>query len=235
MYKDRKILGLIPARGGSRGLPGKNVKPLLGKPLIAWTVEQARAAELLDRVMVDTDSPQIAEAAKAAGAQVPFLRPAELALDTSPVIDTVLHVLEVFEKEGERYDYLALLEPTSPLRKPGDIDRGIRMLIGRESEASSLVSVGEIALEHPLYAKKISPAGLVQAYGGDTCALRQALPKAYFPYGVLYLSRAAAIREHHAVYPEPVLAMTVERWQNYEINDIWDFLCVETVMKERMG
>jgi len=110
------------------------------------------------------------------------------------------------------------------------------MLIDREPGAASLVSVGEIALEHPLYAKRVSEDGLAQPYWEhlSSSSLRQAVPKAYFPYGVIYISRTAAIRERRAVYPEPVLAMTVERWQNYEINDIWDFLCVETVMKERI-
>jgi len=122
MYKGKKILALIPARGGSKGLPGKNIKPLLGKPLIAWTIEQAKASKYVDRVVVSTDDDEIAEVAIRYGAEVPFLRPKELARDDSPTIDAILHALDFFSDKGERFDLLALLEPTSPLRDSEDID-----------------------------------------------------------------------------------------------------------------
>lgn len=234
MYKGKRILAMIPARGGSKGLPGKSLKPLLGKPLIGWTVGQALASRYLDRVIADTDSPAIAAAAGKYGAEVPYLRPARLAGDKARIIDVVLNSLDFLEKSGERYDYFLLLEPTSPLRKAGDIDRAIKTLVDAGAKADSLVSVGPIALEHPAYAKKINGRGLLEPYcpGLLSSGNRQGLAKAYFPYGVVYLSSVKFIRRSGQVYGGRLLPMEVERWQNYEINDIYDFRCVEAVLKE---
>lgn len=234
MYKGKKILAMIPARGGSKGLPGKNVRPLLGKPLIGWTVGQALESRNLDRVIADTDSPAIAAAAKKYGAEVPYLRPARLAGDKARIVDVVLHALDFFEARGEKYDYFLLLEPTSPLRKAGDIDRAIKTLVDAGNKADSLVSVGPIALEHPAYAKKINARGRVEPYCKGLLAAgnRQGLAKAYFPYGVVYLSSVKFIRRSGQVYGGRLLPLEVQRWQNYEINDIYDFRCVEAVLKE---
>lgn len=235
MLNDKRILGIIPARGGSKGLPGKNIRPLLGKPLIGWTIEQALASTLLDKVIVNTDDPGIAEASRGYGGDIPFMRPPELARDTSKVIDAVLHVVDTLEKSGERFDYCALLEPTSPLRREGDIDAAITKLVNAGEGAESLCSVGEIALENPLYAKRIGANGYVLPFADLKMAssLRQDLPTAYFPYGVIYLSKIAAIRQHHAVYPDRIIPYVIERWQNYEINDIYDFVCIESILKYR--
>jgi CMP-N-acetylneuraminic acid synthetase len=237
MYKHKKILGLIPARGGSKGLRKKNIRNMQGKPLIAWTVGQALSSRYLDEVMVNTDDPGIAAVGRRYGAKIPFMRPPALARDKSKVIDTVLHTLDFYEQRGIVFDYLALLEPTSPLRKKGDIDRAIKKLIDNQQRAESLISVGEIALEHPIYSKQITGNEMVQPYfkKGQGSSLRQELQSAYFPYGVIYLSKVAAIRKYQAVYPGKILALKIERWQNYEINDLFDFLCVETILKKMKG
>jgi len=125
MLNDSKILGIIPARGGSKGLAGKNIRELCGKPLLVWTIRQALASQYLDDLIVSTDSQEIAEIAKQNGVEVPFLRPAELARDDSPSADAVIHVLDRLYQSGKTYDYVALLEPTSPLRKRNDIDVAI--------------------------------------------------------------------------------------------------------------
>jgi len=236
MYKNKKILGLIPARGGSKGLPNKNIKLLLGKPLIAWTIEQAKRSKYLDSVIVNTDDEQIAKVSKEYGAEIPFMRPKELAQDTSKIIDAIFHALDTLEKMGKCYDYMSLLEPTSPLRNDEDIDNSIKKLIDADASVNSLISVGKIALENPLYAKKIAKEGNVESYGETKTAssLRQEIPDAYFPYGVMYMSKVEAIRKYKMVYPEKILAYEIERWQNYEINDIYDFLCVETILKKRL-
>lgn len=233
MYKGKKILGLISARGGSKGLPGKNIKPLCGKPLIAWTIEQARNSRYLDLVMVNTDSQEIAAVSKRYGARIPFLRPKKLATHKSKIIDTLLHTLEYFDKKGAAFDYLVLLEPTSPLRKDSDIDNAIKKLIDAGRRADSLISVGKIALEHPVYAKKILENDCLMPYYDlkKSLSLRQELPTAYFPYGVIYMSKAAAIKKYRSAYGGKTIPYAIERWQNYEINDIWDFLCVEAVLK----
>lgn len=235
MYKNKSILGLIPARGGSKGLPRKNIRTLLGKPLIAWTIEQALISKYLDKVIVNTDDKEIAKVAKKYGAEVPFMRPKELATDDSKVIYTIFHTLDFFEEKGLKFDYLALLEPTSPLRKDDDIDNAIKKLIDNEDIAESLISLGEIVLEHPLYSKKIDESGYVKPYTDTkkSISIRQKLPIAYFPYGIIYISKVSTMRKYKVVYPERILPLFIERWQNYEINDIWDFICVEAILKER--
>jgi len=237
MYKSRRTLALIPARGGSKGLPGKNIKPLLEKPLIGWTIEQASKSNYVDEIFVTTDDKVIAGISETFGAHAFPLRPAELASDTSKVVDTMLYVLKMFEGKGKVFDYLLLLEPTSPLRRRDDIDNAIQKLIDNEADVDSLISVGEIALEHPMYTKRIDREGYVQSYQDvkDSSVLRQSVPKAYFPYGVVYLSKVEAIRKYNAAYAGRILPLFIERWQNYEINDIYDFACVEAILTLKMG
>jgi CMP-N,N'-diacetyllegionaminic acid synthase len=237
MYKNRRTLALIPARGGSKGLPNKNIKPLLEIPLIGWTIEQAIKSNYVDEIFVKTNDKIIAGISETFGVCAFPLRPCELASDTSKVVDTMLYVLKMFEGKGKAFDYLLLLEPTSPLRKRDDIDNAIQKLIDNEATADSLVSVGEIALEHPMYAKRIDQEGYVQSYleVKDSSVLRQSLPKAYFPYGVVYLSKVEAIRKYNAAYAGRILPLLIDRWQNYEINDIYDFTCVEAMLTLKMG
>ena len=122
MYKDKKFLAIIPARGGSKGLPKKNIKVMNGKPLIAWTIENAKKCPYIDEIYVSTDSQEIADVCENFGIKVPELRPDYLASDTSTSADVVIHVLDTLEKQGKKFDYFMLLEPTSPLRKK-DIEK----------------------------------------------------------------------------------------------------------------
>ena len=133
MYKNRKFLAIIPARGGSKGLPNKNIKNLCGKPLIAWSIEAGLKSKYIDEVMVSTDYKNIAYIAKKYGANVPFLRPSDLASDTATTFDTVIHTINFYRKIfKKKYDYIVLLEPTSPLRNDCDIDNMIKKVIKNE-------------------------------------------------------------------------------------------------------
>jgi len=234
VYSDLRTLALIPARGGSKGLPRKNVLEIAGKPLIAWTIEAALASDHIDAVVVTTDDPEIAELARAHGAEVPFLRPAELALDTSPSIDAVLHALDALAADGRTFDFLALLEPTSPLRAPGDIDRAIELLAANEADADAVVSLGEVHMEHPSIVKRIAD-GRLEPYVVESAKVtrRQDLDRAYFPYGVVYLSKVSSLRETKSFYPERAMPMLIERWQNYEIDDVYDMVCVDAILSYR--
>ena len=234
VYKDKRTLALIPARGGSKGLPRKNVLEVGGKPLIAWSVEAGLASAHVDAVVVTTDDAEIAEVARAHGAEVPFLRPAELALDTSPSIDAVLHALDALVADGREFDYLALLEPTSPLRAPGDLDRAIELLAANEAETDAVVSVGEVHMEHPSIVKRIAH-GRLEPYVPESVKVtrRQELGRAYFPYGVIYLSKVSSLRETRSFYPERTIPMLIERWQNYEIDDVYDMVCVDAILSYR--
>jgi len=236
VYKGKTILALIPARGGSKGLPRKNIKPLLGKPLIAWTIEQARASGYIDRVVVSTDSRNIANISKRYGADAPFLRPKELARDSSSTIDAIIHALKWLEGRGGSFDYLILLEPTSPLRKKDDADNAIKKLIDQKDAADSLVSVGEVHMENP-YITKLIVDGYVRPFitqKSKGIFQRQQLPKAYFPYGVVYASKVDSLKKKLTFYQNRTIPYFIERWQNYEIDDIVDFVCIEAILKHKL-
>lgn len=138
MIGDKSVLALIPARGGSKGVPGKNIRPAGGKPLIAWTIEAAKCSRYIDRLILSTDDPSIAAVAKQFGCDVPFMRPAELATDQADSMVVVRHALQAI---GERYEYLVLLQPTSPLRIAADIDTAVERCL--QSNAQTCLSVCE--------------------------------------------------------------------------------------------
>lgn len=231
---NKKILAIIPARSGSKGIRKKNVKLLLNRPLLVWTIEQAKLSNHISRIFVSTDDEEIAQIARQNGVEVPFLRPSEFAQDSSPTIDAIIHALDCFEQEGERFDIIVLLEPTSPLRKDDDIDRAIETFLENSSSSSSLVSVGEVHLENPYIMKKIDNGYITPIIHMDqSFHQRQQLPKCYFPYGVIYLSTVEAIRHFRTFYQENTLPYFIERWQNYEIDDICDFYCVETILAKK--
>ena len=231
-----KFLAIIPARGGSKGLPRKNIKPLLGKPLIAWTIEQALNSKYIDKVVVSTDDEEIAEISKEYGAEVPFLRPKELARDDSPTIDAIMHAINWFEERGEFFDILVLLEPTSPLRKRNDIDNALELLINNIETADAIVSVGEVHLENPYIMKKIEN-GYVKPFIeiDKDFYQRQQLPKVYFPYGVIYASKIETLKKYKTFYQERTIPYFIERWQNYEIDDIYDFICIESILRYKLN
>jgi len=235
MINGKSVLAIIPARGGSKGLPGKNIKELCGKPLVAWSIEQALKSKYIDNVFVSTDSEEIAKIAKEFGANVPFLRPAELAADDSPISDAILYVLEQLGLMGESYDYVALLEPTSPLRKLNDIDDAID-LIAQNTNTDCLVSVGKVHMEHPMIVKKIDAKGFVAPYISNIAKIyqRQQADEAYFPYGVIYISRVSEFKKNRMFYTEKTVPYFIERWQNYEIDDQLDFTIIAQIMRIKM-
>ena len=227
----RKILAFIPARGGSKGLPGKNIIDVNGKPLIAFSIRSGKVSKLVAKTIVSTDSPEIAAIAKQFGAEVPFLRPAKLATDTAPTIEAVLHALAWLENKGEFYDAVALLEPTSPLRKKDDIDNAIQLLADNWAKTDAVVSLGEIALESPYIAKKVEKGyirPLLKIAGKST--RRQDLPRAYFPYGVIYLCKTVTLKKEKTFYPKRIMPYYIERWQNYEVDDIWNLVTVRAIL-----
>lgn len=136
MIKGKRVLGLVPARGGSKGLPGKNLRLMCGKPLIGWTIEQGMASKYIDRLVVSSDSTEIAKIALKHGAEVPYLRPPELASDTASSASVILHALDYLACQEDFYDLIVLLEPTSPLRDVSDIDGAIELCVQHGDGAS---------------------------------------------------------------------------------------------------
>lgn len=229
-----KVLAIIPARGGSKGLPGKNIRPLLGKPLIGWTIEQAKASKYITEIFVSTDSREIADVAETFGVAVPELRPAELASDTAPSSGFVVYTIEKLRREGKEFDYIILLEPTSPLRKANDLDNAIELAIANPEKAG-VVSLGEVHMEHPSIVKTITAEGRIVPYIENAAKItqRQQADKAYFPYGVVYMVKTEHFLRTHEFYGSQSQPYFIERWQCYEIDDIYDFVAIEAILKYR--
>lgn len=233
MYKSKTFLAVIPARGGSKGLAGKNIKELCGKPLIAWSIEAGLKSDYLDEVIVTTDCQNIAEVSKQYGANVPFLRPNELASDTATSFDAIKHTIEHYKNElNKEFDYIVLLEPTSPLRESSDIDNMIEKIIRFEDDFDSIVSIGEVH-EHPSIMKKIVNKKILSPYCVELemKARRQDNGIAYFPYGVAYIVKTKSLLNEETFYTKRNTFYEIKRYQCYEIDDIYDFLAIENIMK----
>jgi CMP-N,N'-diacetyllegionaminic acid synthase len=187
MFKDLKFLAVIPARGGSKGIPKKNIIELNGKPLIQYTIESAIQSSYLDDVIVTTDCEEIAEVSKLAGAEVPFMRPDELASDSAKTIDALVHAVDELAKNGRTYDYIVLLQPTQPLRLSQHIDEAIEKLIA--SDKSSLAAVTKVQ-EHPILVRSIDAQGeLVPLLNVSSTVRRQDFPEFYKVNGAIYINK----------------------------------------------
>jgi CMP-N-acetylneuraminic acid synthetase len=229
------VLAIVPARSGSRGLPDKNIKPLCGKPLLGWSVAQAVASDAVDRVIVSTDSEEYADIAAEFGADVPFIRPAELARDETPIGDVISHHLDWLADHGETYEYVTLIEPTSPLRCDDDIDNAVTKLSDNSDRADSLVSVQELEEEYHPYMVKTVDGGLLSPFvdHDEDIYQRQQLPTFYQPEGTVYVSKTATFNSDDAFYQDHTLAYVIDRWQSPEIDDIFDFVTVEAIMNHQ--
>lgn len=187
MYKDLKFLAIIPARGGSKGIPKKNVIDLNGKPLIQYTIDAAKNSVYIDDVIVSTDSQEIADVALCCGAEVPFLRPEELASDTTKTIEVLIHCLEELRIQDRRYDYLVLLQPTQPLRLSHHIDEAIEKIIKLDSD--SLTSVTPVK-DHPILVRNIDDNHrLVPLLSVSSTIRRQDFPDYFKVNGAIYINK----------------------------------------------
>lgn len=233
MYKGKKILAIIPARGGSKGLPGKNIRPLLGIPLIAWSIEHAQKSELIDEIFISTDSQEIADVAEQYGVKVPELRPAELAADTAPSSAFIEYTINKYNKEGNLFDYFILLEPTSPLREAEDVDKSIKMLID-QPEFDSIVGVCKAEDVHPAFMVKLGENKQLIPYETEMKALRrQELPDVFYFEGTVYVSKCNAFLEKKAFYHDSTLPYIVPKWKAPEVDDIIDFVTIEAILKAK--
>jgi CMP-N,N'-diacetyllegionaminic acid synthase len=223
-----RVLGLIPARGGSKGVPRKNIRPLAGKPLLAYTAEAALKVKSLDKVILSTDDPEIAEVGMQFGLDVPFLRPAELAQDGTPTLPVVQHALNYLKAKGEVFDAVCLLQPTNPLRSPVDIEAAVEKFISGNYD--SLVSLLEVPLEHnPYWVFFENEEGLLHLSTGGTEPIprRQLLPKAYHREGSIYITKTSVVLEKNSLFGDrvggyliktdcPINIDTLEDWEKAE-------------------
>ena len=227
---NNQILALIVARGGSKGIPRKNLQRVGGKPLIAHTVLAAARSRRLDRVVLSTDDPEIADVAKSYGAQTPFTRPSDLAGDDSPVIDTALHALSWLDQhESYRPGYIMLLQPTSPLRTEHDIDGAIQLAFARG--ANAVVSVCE-ARRHPCLAKCIAHDGTLRPFVESihqTCR-RQDLPPVYDLNGAVYLVRSNVLLDEQTWCPRNAQAFLMPVERSLDVDSPWDLRVADLIM-----
>lgn len=226
-----RVLGIVPARGGSRAIPGKNVADLGGVPLLAWTA-RAAAGSALTRCVLSTDDAEIAAVGRAAGLDVPFQRPTELSTDAASSLDVALHALTHVESEGdERYDAVMLLQPTSPFRTRDDIDRAIALL--QETEADSVISVVDVGGHHPARMKRIEDGRLIDPPYVEAVENqpRQELEPLVIRNGAIYLTRVEVLRTRSFRGRDArALIMNAERSINIDVP--LDLLLARSVVAE---
>lgn len=225
-----KNLAVIPARSGSKSLADKNIKPLLGKPLMVYSIGAAFSSGLFDTVHVSTDSECYAEIARKYGADVPFLRSAEMSSDTASSWDAVLEVLRNYEQRGKVFDTITLLQPTSPLRTPEDIVRVYETM--DEKKAKAVVSVCE--MDHsPLWCNVLPEDGCMDGFcRPESKVPRQKLKTYYRVNGAVYTLSVPALREWHGLaYGKDTYACIMPRERSIDIDEPVDFWIAEAIMK----
>ncbi|MBI2552423.1 acylneuraminate cytidylyltransferase family protein [Candidatus Uhrbacteria bacterium] len=231
-----KVLGLIPARGGSKSIPKKNIKIFCGKPLIAWKIEAAIKSGVIGRLIVSTDDQEIAEVARHFGAEAPFLRPAELAEDTTPTLPVVQHALSWFrQKEDYHPDIAMLLEPTSPSVQPFHIREALDLFV--KTGADSVVSVVEVPAEyHPYWQFTIGEHDRLALFAGESIrqivSRRQDLPKTYHRNGVLYVFKPGLVFDPNpSIYGDDIRAYLMDPQYSSDINNAEDWSEAEDKMR----
>lgn len=231
-FASHETLAIIPARGGSREVPRKNIHPVAGRPLIAWTIDAALASRAVTRTVVSTDSVEIANVARSHEAEVPVMRPPELARDDTPGVVPVLHLVE-WLTQHERYcpDHIVVLQPTSPLRTTEDIDAAIDLLVTRN--ASSVVSVCRTP-HHPRWMKRVDDDGAVAGlFELDEGTPRQELPPVYVLNGALYIVRRDVLLERRSLYGEKTLAYVMPAERSLDIDTTWDLYLADLILSAR--
>lgn len=227
MINEKSVLAIIPARGGSKGIKGKNIFSIEGKPLIAYTIEAACASEYIDTVIVSTDNQEIADVSKAYGAEVPFLRPAELASDYAKTIDAVLHAVYTLKEMGKEYDYLVLLQPTQPLRSAEDIDHAIILC---DKEMRGVVSISRVK-DHPVLMRYMNAQGeMCKLLELNSTVRRQDMPDYYRVNGCVYVNPMSEVTGELSFNDNPIpYIMPVER--SVDIDGYEDIALVEYYLR----
>lgn len=230
-----KILGLIPARGGSKGVPRKNIKLLAGKPLIQYSIEAGLACQEIDELIVSTEDEEIAAISKRIGAKVPFLRPAELAADHSPTIDSIIHALAFYEAQNIFFDAVCLLQPTCPFRTATDILHSINIF--KKDLPDSLISVQEVPAKfNPHWTFEAVPnTNFLKIATGEQQIIprRQELPKAYYRDGAIYITSRDILMKQRSLYGERIAYFSLKNDQHVNIDTLADWEEAEQLMKAK--
>lgn len=226
MINQLTIIALIPARGGSKGLPRKNIKSLAGKPLIEWTIEAAKQSRFIDRVIVSTDDEEIQQISLMAGAEVPFLRPAHLAKDETPGIAPVVHAIEQLPEA----DIIVMLQPTSPLRTVEQIDEAISEFVNQRAQL--LVSVTP-STKPPHWQYELSPENRLLMNEAPMLLRRQDAPRYYSLNGAIYIATVEKIVETEKFLTSETVAYLMDKESSFDIDDELDFYVCEQLMLQK--
>jgi CMP-N-acetylneuraminic acid synthetase len=228
------VLGLVPARGGSKGVPGKNVRPLAGHTLLEYTARAARESGVIDRIVLSTDSAEIADAGRRAGLEVPFIRPASLAADDTPMVPVIMHALSEIERHAWSPDIIVLLQPTSPLRRPQHVRDAVNAL--RESTADSVVTVVEVPRHlSPDYVMRIDD-GRLQPFlpEGTGITRRQDARPAYSRDGTVYAFRRSTLERFGGIYGDDCRPLLIDATESLSIDSPADWDAAERALAARM-
>lgn len=231
-----KVLGIIPARGGSKGVPRKNIRLLHGKPLLVYTAEAGLGSKRLSRVILSTEDDEIADIGRTCGLDVPFIRPNELAMDSSPTLPVVKHAVKWLEALGETFDAVCLLQPTSPLRRSVDIDNCIELLERRG--ADSVISVRPVPNEYnPKWVYWQDESGSLSISVGDKNPVtrRQDLPPAYHRDGSVYVTRTAVVVDGDSLYGDSVVGYNIPLEFSLNIDTEADWREAESRLAHQTG
>jgi CMP-N,N'-diacetyllegionaminic acid synthase len=231
-----RCLGVIPARGGSKSVPRKNIRLLAGKPLLQYTAEAALASRRLARVILSTDDEEVATVGRRCGLEAPFLRPAELAQDSSPTLPVIQHAVRFLEaQEKDRYDCICLLQPTCPLRRADDIDGCVDLL--ERTGADAVVTVLRVPAEHnPHWVYFADDEGLLRLSTGEAEPIprRQDLPPAFHREGSIYVTRRDVLMGSHSLYGRRLVGYPLNPETCVNIDEPADWERAEALLPKRM-
>lgn len=230
MINNMRILAIVPARGGSKGIKDKNIKEIEGRPLIEYTIEAAKRCEYIDEIVVSTDSEKIAKVAKKAGAKVPFLRPDELASDTARTIDVVLFTIDQLKLIGQEYDIVVLLQPTSPLRDEDDICGAIEKYVS--CNMKSLVSVSEVSESPILMRQIVDETHMEKLLNINSTIRRQDMAKYYMVNGSIYINKIEELNSDTSLN-DNVIPYVMDRSHAVDIDDYVDIEVMKYYVNNR--
>jgi N-acylneuraminate cytidylyltransferase len=229
MINDKSFLAVIPARGGSRALPKKNVMPIAGKPMIAWTIEEAKKSKYIDKLILSSEDPEIINISKYYGCEAPFIRPNELSKDDVPAVKAILHAISIFNN----FDYVIMLQPSSPLRIVEDIDSALEQIC--KNGNLSLVSVTKV-LQHPNWMFTISDQGFLRNINNveKIIAQRQELSIVYLLNGAIQIAETRFLRKNNNFFSDETAAFIMPQERSFEIDTELDFVLVELLLKRSL-
>lgn len=222
--RDLRIIGIIPARGGSKVIPGKNIKPLLDKPLIAYTIEVALKSNCLSRVIVSTDDKEIARIAEEYGAEIPFIRPSSLAMDTTPMLPVIQHAIAYLHNEENYYpDVIVLLQPTSPLRRVEHIKEALEIFF--KKDVDSVISINEVRHRFGSFHDRVFKPYFKEGKG------RKDVKPFYYENGLVYVSKVENIVMRNSLYGQKIGAFVVEDSCSIDIDTPFEFELAELILR----